>query len=298
MLQEMLAIMPKHKGTEKLQAELRTKISKLRKEEQRKRAQRRKVHGYHVEREGAAQVVLVGPPNSGKSQLVATLTNATPEIAAYPFTTRKPSVGMMDFEDIKIQLVDTPPLTEDSPEWWMVEIMRNADLLLGVFDLGEETLAAHAKTIMDRLEQSKITVSDAPKEEGYVEKKLLILANKSDVEGAEVRFDRLKGNYQNRFQIVKTTLKDLSQAAGLKRLIFDALCIVRVYTKAPGKPADMKDPLILRRGDTVLDAGRSIHKDFGRELKYARVWGGDHLQGQRVEKTYALQDKDIVEFHI
>jgi ribosome-interacting GTPase 1 len=297
-LQEMLAIMPKHKGSEKLQAELKTKISKLRKEEQKTRAQRRKYRGYHVEPEGAAQVVLIGPPNSGKSQLLAALTNATPEVAPYPFTTRKPSVGMMEYEDIKIQLVDTPPLTTESPEWWMTEIVRNSDFLLCVLDLGEDNLLEQTRTLIDRLEDMKICVLEEASEEGYLNKQLLMAANKVDLSGAEVQFDSLKEQYEAKLRIVSTSATDAAVVEEMRRIIFTALNIVRVYTKTPGKPADMRDPLILSRGSTVMDAARSIHKDFSRQLKYARVWGSNYYQGQRVERSYCLEDKDVIEFHI
>lgn len=297
-LQEMLAIMPKHKGTEKLQAELKTKISKLRKEEQKKRAQRRKAYGYHIETEGAAQVVLIGPPNSGKSQLLATLTNANPEVASYPFTTRKPSVGMMEFEDIKIQLIDTPPLSTEPLKWWMVEIIRNTDLLVGVLDLGKDDLSEQMQSILEKLEQSKVNVLEETGEEGYLYKKLLIVANKNDIPEANERFNRLKKCYPEKFELLYVSAINLRGLEELKLLIFSALDIVRVYTKTPGKPPDMHDPLILKRGSTVMDAARSIHKDFSKQLKYARCWGGNHFQGQRVERHYSLQDKDIIEFHM
>ncbi len=297
-LQELLAMMPKHKGTEKLQAELKTKISKLRKEDQKKRSQRRKAHGCHVEPEGAAQVVLIGPPNSGKSQLLATLTNATPEVAVYPFTTRKPLVGMMPFEDILIQLVDTPPLSSEPPKWWMVEIIRNTDLLIGVLDLAEDNFLEQIQLTMHGLEQSKVDVREEKNEEGYLYKTFLLLANKSDLPGAEERFERLKDHCGAEFEVLQISARNLQGLEQLKRLIFSALDIVRVYTKTPGEPVDMCDPLILKRGSTVMDAARSIHKDFARELKYARFWGGDHFQGQRIEKSYSLEDKDVIEFHM
>nr|KXH69853.1 MAG: hypothetical protein AM324_01895 [Candidatus Thorarchaeota archaeon SMTZ1-83] len=297
-LQEMLAIMPKHKGTEKLQAELKTKISKLRKEEQKRRSQRRKAHGYHIEREGALQVVLIGPPNAGKSELLRTLTNATPEVAPYPFTTRKPSVGMMEFEDIKIQLVDTPPLSAEPPEWWMTEIIRNTDFLLCVLDLGEEKISERLQSTLNSLEQSKVRVGEPAGDEGYLSKGLLVVANKSDMPGAEARFNRLRQYCRGRFGLVQISLNTSKGLEVLRHTIFSELNIVRVYTKTPGEPPDMADPLILRRGSTVMDAARAIHKDFASQLRYARVWGGDHFEGQRVEKNYALEDKDVIEFHI
>ncbi len=297
-LQELLSMMPKHKGTEKLQAELKTKISKLRKEEQKKRSQRRRSHGYHVESEGAAQVVLIGPPNTGKSQLIATLTNATPEVAPYPFTTRKPAVGMMPFEDIKIQLVDTPPISAEPPVWWMVEIIRNADLLAAVLDLGTEDVQGQFKLVRAALDHAKVTFSLTPEEEGHLHKRLLILGNKMDLSISEEGFDSLKSGCEGDCFFLRVSSENKEVLKELKRLIFSALDLVRIYTKTPGKPPDMNDPLILQKGSTVMEAARSLHKDFARELKFARCWGGDHFEGQRVERTYSLQDRDVIEFHM
>jgi ribosome-interacting GTPase 1 len=297
-LQELLSMMPKHKGTEKLQAELKTKISKLRKEEQKKRSQRRRSHGYHVESEGAAQVVLIGPPNTGKSQLLATLTNATPEVAPYPFTTRKPAVGMMPFEDIKIQLVDTPPVSADPPVWWMVEIIRNADLIAAILDMAADGVAGQLELVWAALEHSKVTSSLAPEEEGYLHKRLLIVGSKKDLATSDSEFDSLKAGCSGDCLFCTVSSGNSDELEQLKRIIFSALDLVRIYTKTPGKPPDMDDPLILQKGSTVMQAARSLHKDFARELKFARCWGGDHFKGQRVERSYSLQDKDVIEFHM
>lgn len=291
-------MMPKHKGTEKLQAELKTKISKLRKEEQKKRSQRRRSHGYHVESEGAAQVVLIGPPNTGKSQLLAALTNATPEVAPYPFTTRKPAVGMMPFEDIKIQLVDTPPISAEPPAWWMVEIVRNGDLLAAVLDLGRDDVQVQFKLVGAALDHAKVTSSLTSEEEGYLHKRLLIVGNKTDLAASEKGFDSLKNECTGDCLFLRISSESSDDLQELKYLIFSALDLVRIYTKTPGKPPDMDDPLILQKGSTVMQAARSLHKDFARELKFARCWGGDHYEGQRVERSYSLQDKDIIEFHM
>jgi len=136
-LQEMLATIPKHKGTEKMQADIRRRIAKLKeKAEQQRRSGKGGAVGYHVPREGAAQVALVGVPNAGKSSLLAALTRATPDIAPYPLTTVRPQPGMMEFEDIQIQLVDLPPITRDYTEGWVYGLIRLADTVALCVDLG------------------------------------------------------------------------------------------------------------------------------------------------------------------
>ena len=137
-LEDMLALIPKHKGTEKMQADLKRRLSKAREEAQKKGKAGARGNTYHVPREGAGQVVLVGPPNSGKSTLLAMLTNAIPEVGDYPFTTRKPLPGMMDFENVKIQLVDLPPIAPEWTEGWVYALIRNAELVLVLVDLASD----------------------------------------------------------------------------------------------------------------------------------------------------------------
>ncbi|HSR43506.1 MAG TPA: GTPase, partial [Longimicrobiales bacterium] len=125
-LEEMLRVIPKHKGTDKLQADLKSRISRLKRQPDRKRTSTGP--SYRVQKEGAGQVALVGPPNSGKSALVAALTHAEPDVAPYPMTTRVATPGMMDFEDVAIQLVDLPPLCDEYVEFWVWDNVRGADL--------------------------------------------------------------------------------------------------------------------------------------------------------------------------
>src|SRR5215467_393002 len=128
-LEEMMATIPRHKGTEKLQAELKKKMSALRKEaEAGKKGAKRE--SFVVDREGARQLALTGAPNSGKSQLLRVLTHATPEVAEYPYTTRTPIPGMLRFENVRLQLVDLPPISPEYTESWVPQIIRNADAAL------------------------------------------------------------------------------------------------------------------------------------------------------------------------
>src|SRR5262244_4329686 len=152
-LEEMMATIPKHKGTEKLQADLKKKMSALRKEaEQTKKSGRRET--FVVDREGARQLALVGSPNSGKSQLVRTLTHATPEVADYPYTTRIPIPGMMLFENVRLQLIDLPPISPEYTESWVPQIIRNADAVLWLADLSDDD-------VLDKLEETEAFLTDA-----------------------------------------------------------------------------------------------------------------------------------------
>jgi ribosome-interacting GTPase 1 len=301
-LQEMFAIMPKHKGTDKLQADLKFRISKLKKEIQQKKKVARRGDQYFVEKEGAAQVVLIGAPNVGKSQILSSLTNATPEVAPYPYTTLKPLCGMMLFENVQIQLVDTPPISSDFMEPWLSGIIRYTDLVILVVDLGSENMIDDAETVFRRLEEYKIKLESEEKEadplDAIAHKKTRLLGNKIDLERAKENLSILKDLYGQRFPIFSLSAQKGTNVQELKSYIFDQLEIVRVYTKTPGKKADFEDPVILKIGSTLLDAARAIHKDFAHNLKYARIWGAGVYDGQMVQKDFVLKDGHVVEFHI
>jgi hypothetical protein len=301
-LKEMWAIMPKHKGTDKLQGDLKAKISELKREMQKPRTAGRRTYSRRIIRQGAAQVVLIGPPNAGKSQTLSCLTKAMAQVAPYPFTTQEPQVGMIEFEDIKIQLIDTPPITDDFIQPWLPPIIRSADLVLLVVDLGSDEVMEEIDGVIRRLEESRIKlVSDEPKEVGLfgdAYKKTIILGNKSDLEGAKGCLEALKDLYADKFPIIFISSKDSGNGVRLKKEIYQALNIIRVYTKQPGKPADLKDPVVLKKGRTVLDAAKAIHKDFAHNLRYVRLWGSSKFDGQKVDRDHPLKDGDIVEFHL
>jgi len=297
-LQTMLAIMPKHKGTDKLHAELRRKIAKFSQETERKYATARRT-GFYIKREGAGQVILVGPPSVGKSQILAALTKATPEIAAYPFTTKVPMPGMANFEDIQIQLVDTPPIGHKEIRILFANTLRGTDLIAIVVDLSLESLNQVENTLQElkgvRIEpraegMGQITPGSYPK-------KMLIIGNKNDQEGSHDNWKALYSQYFRFFPMISISAKEGKGLEELRTTIYHALEIVRVYTKTPGSKVNLSDPMVLRKGSTVEEAAESIHKDFRIELKYAVVWGSGKYEGQRVGRKHILQDRDIIEFH-
>ena len=298
-LQAMLAIMPKHKGTDRLHGGLRRKIAKLSEEAERKYATARRA-GFSIRREGAGQVMLVGPANAGKSQLLAAVTEASPEIAPYQFTTKTPIPGMMKFEDIHIQLVDTPPIGHRNVRMLLGNSLRGADLIAIVVDLATGP-TIQVGTTLEALAEARIEPSVRGARESATEsyyREMLIIGNKSDSGNANHNLRQLTEQYANLFRIVSISAKEKSGLEELKRAIFEALDILRVYTKAPGTKADLSQPVILKRGSTIGDAAAAIHKDFKKELKYALLWGSGKYNGQSVSKSHVLQDRDVVEFHV
>ena len=297
-LEEMLAIMPKHKGTDHLRAELRGRIAKLTQQIGKKAGAQRA--SMIIEREGAAQVAVVGLPNAGKSQLVAAITSASPAVAEYPFTTQTATPGMMTFENIQIQLIDTPPLAPPSIEWWLRHILIRADALLIVVDLSDAPLAQMGD-ITAQLEKIRIVIGERKVEESgtiLYQKKALIIGNKLDLDNASKNYKVLKNKYEEQLPIIAISAKEGIGLEELKREIYQMLDIIRVYTKTPGQKPDLNDPIIIKRGSTLEDAAAAVHKDFAHKLKYARIWGSGKHDGLMVKRDHILQDGDVIELHL
>jgi len=286
-LEEMLAIMPKHKGTDHLRGELRRRISKLT-QALGKRSATQRAAMFRIEREGAAQVIVIGLPNAGKSQLVSSITNAAPTVAEYPFTTHTATPGMMEFENIQIQLIDTPPLMPHSIEPWLPPMLRGADALLVVVDLSDAPLA-QMEAIITQLENMRV---------GLGEKKALIVGNKLDLDNASQNYIALKTEFKEQLPVIAISAKEGTGLEELKHETYQVLDIIRVYTKTPGQKPDFSDPIILTRGSTLEDAAASVHKDFLQRLEYARLWGSGKHDGLMVKRGHILQDGDVIELHV
>jgi ribosome-interacting GTPase 1 len=297
-LEEMLAVMPKHKGTDHLRAELRTKIANLSKSMDKKAATQHSTT--KIEKAGAAQVAVIGPPNTGKSQIVAAVTNAKPTVAAYPYTTQTATPGMMHFENVQIQLIDTPPLGEQPPEWWLLNIIRRADALLVVVDLSQDALT-QVDVLITVLKEKNIMLGQPPAMENDEEsvinyKKTLLVANKADLDPDGVNLKDLQEMYGATLPVI--AVNATGNLDELKKKIFEMLDVIRVYTKEPGGKPDMTDPIILKTGGTLEMAAVSIHKSFAQRMKYARIWGSGKFDGIMVKRDHVLQDGDIIELHV
>jgi hypothetical protein len=298
-LEEMMAIMPKHKGTDHLRAELRSRMSKLTQLATKKSGAQRA--SMTIDKEGAAQIAVIGLPNSGKSQLVATITNASPTVAEYPLTTYSATPGMMEFENIKIQLIDTPPLPPQSGQWWLPHMLRQADALLVMVDLSDNPLAKVETNIAELLKM-RIVIGEAKAEEEpeviLWQKKALIIGNKMDLDRDARNYQALLGRYKGQLPVIDISAKDGTGLDELRLKVYKMLDIIRVYTKMPGKKADLADPVVLKRGSTLKDAATSVHKDFGQKLKFARIWGSGKHDGIMAKRDHVLQDGDVIELHL
>jgi small GTP-binding protein len=302
-LEHMLAVIPRHKGTDHIYGQLKSKLSKLRAEKTKKSATARHSPDYRVEPEGAGQVVLLGAPNAGKSSLLAALTNAQPEVTSYPFATRNVLPGMMMYEDCPIQLIDTPSIAADFFDPLMLTLVRNADRALLVIDLTADEVIEQPAWVIDTLEQKKVRMvpmdTDLPAFDVSIRNlPTLILANKADEEDAMEILDFVKEEWGQRFPILPVSVNQPQSLDALRKQVFESLRIVRVYSKMQGKKPDFTAPFILPVGATVLDFAAKVHRDFKERFAYARVWGHDKVEGRRISREYVLQDQDVIELHL
>lgn len=300
-LEDMLTIMPKHKGTDKLRADLRKRIAKVKEQAQQKKGGVRRDVAYSVEKEGAAQVVVLGPPNTGKSALVATLTNANPEVADFPHSTWKPTPGMAPFENIQFQLVDTPPIASDYIDPWMADLMRRADVLLILLDLHQDPLGS-LEEMLTALESLRIFPPGVPipgdlKKPPFV-KMVLIAINKVDDNRDDEDLIAFVELADLKLPWIGISILGERNLAALLKAIYDQCGIIRVYTKAPGKEPNKNAPFVLHAGSTLGDLAVKIHKDFVTKMKFAKIWGTAVFDGQMVQRDHVLRDGDVVEIHI
>jgi ribosome-interacting GTPase 1 len=293
-LEEMLSTIPKHKGTEKMQADIKRRLARLRHEAERRMSPR--THSVHVDPEGAAQVVLLGPPNSGKSSLLAALTRAQPNIAEYPFATTHPQPGMMQFEDVQVQLVDLPPITAEHMDSWLPNVVQGADAALLLADLSTPGTLAGIEEICERMAAVHVPlVGELPEDADPREMPLptlLVVTKVDSVDEGDIEV--LEELYGEEYPVARFSADSRVGHQKLKLGLWRALQLVRVYTKKPGKKIDRSGPFVLHAGSTVLDLAERIHRDLVSNLAYARVWGGK-IDGQRVARDFELRDRDVVE---
>ena len=309
-LKEMARTIPKHKGTEHLQADIKTRIKQLTEElSGPKKGGRRSGPSHVIRPEGAAQLSLIGPPNAGKSSLHVKLTGSHSAVGNYPFTTHLPVPGMAPWEDIHFQLVDLPPVSSEFLEPWMVNALQPSDGVLLVIDLNDPECLEHVPTIFERLAEKKIFLVDAwpglddsdasdPDDPFSLYLPTLLVANKSDLDPDPDEVGVLEELLGLKLPALTVSAETGTGLDALGDFLFRALGVVRVYTKTPGKPAETDKPFTVRHGDTVLDVARLVHKDIAEGLKFARTWGADVFDGQQVGPDHRVSDGDIVELHL
>jgi small GTP-binding protein len=297
-LEALLSTIPKHKGTDKLRADLRRRLAKLKTSGQDGKKTGKHDSVFHIDKEGAARVVIVGAPNVGKSCLVTSLTHARPKVSEYPFTTWIPIPGMMQVKNIQVQLIDTPPLSREHIETEFLDLVRSSDLILLMVDIQadpfkqlEESIAIlHDHNISLSCDQN---LKDDPKYLPFI-----VVANKTDDQKLDEDFHVFCELLDRECKLISLSAKTGRNLQQLQELVYKELGIIRIYSKRPGKEADLTAPFVLKRNSTLSEFAAKVHKDFFINLKTARVWGTGVYDGQLVGRDHILQDGDVVELHI
>jgi len=298
-MEQMLSAMPKHKGTDGLRADLRHKLSSLKEAATQQKKGGTHTDVFHVPRTGAGQVVLLGMPNTGKSSLLATLTNAKVVVADFPFATHAPVPGMVRYQDIQIQLVDMPPITADYAAPGQVGTYRNGDIIAVVIDLSQD-IEEQALVLLDFLESHNLLLDEktpaVDSQGNALGKKTVCICTKADIAPAGA-FELARKSFDKPMEFLQVSTQTAENLDKFAELLFRKLNIIRVYAKPPGKPPDMEAPFTMPTGATVQDLAAMIHRELAEKLKSARIWGTDVYAGQSVHLTHVLHDKDIVELH-
>jgi hypothetical protein len=303
-LREMLRTLPKHKGTEHLQADIRTRIKELTEELAGPRKGGARTGPTHVVHpEGAGQVALVGPPNSGKSALHDRLTGSHAPVGPFPFTTQSPQPGMLAHLDVGIQLVDLPPVASQHPVPWLANALQPADGALLVVDLSDPECVDQVLDLHDLLADRRVfltgdwTGSEEHEDPFALVLPTLLVAAKADrVEHYDDELAAFRELTGRDYPWVTVSAETGAGLDAIGSFLFEHLGVVRVYTKIPGGPPDLKRPFTVRRGQTVEDVAALIHKDLVAQLRWARLWRGD-IEGLQVGKNSLVEDGDILEIH-
>ena len=310
-LKNMLRTIPKHKGTEHLQSDIKTRIKQLTEElAGPKKGGKRSGPSHVVRPDGAAQLAMIGPPNAGKSSLHAKLTGSHSDVGPYPYTTHLPIPGMLLYQDVQFQLIDLPPVSADYLEPWLVNTLQHADGVLLVIDVADPECLEQVPTVLERLAEKKIflrsswpgldgPVKDDEDEDPFrLDLPTVLVANKSDLDPDPDEVKVLEELLGLRFPTLTVSAETGDGIDRLGPFLFGALEIVRVYTKTPGKKADTDKPFTVRRGETIHDVAKLVHKDIAQDLKFARVWGDEVFDGQQVGPDHVVADGDRVELHV
>lgn len=300
-LQRMLQLIPKHKGTEKLQADIKSRLKEFRSVQQQQSVTSKDGRAFRIPRQGAGRVVIVGAPNGGKSRILGQLTRASPEIAPFPFTTREPMPAMTDYRGVPIQLVDTPPVTMGQLEPWMLNLVRTADGALLVIDGASDDAVEETAAVIHEFCERKTRFSAHsgfdPDSFAVVNISTTIVVTHAADPDSRTRFDLLQETSHPNCPVIFVELDEAHATAALQESVFRLLDVIRIFTKPPGQPPDLESPLTVSRGGTVEDLALQVHEELAERLQHARLWRDGVHDGQMIGRDYVLRDGDVIELH-
>jgi ribosome-interacting GTPase 1 len=211
--------------------------------------------------------------------------------------------GMMPWEDVFVQLVDTPPITADYMESYLLGLVRGAELVLLMMDLGSDSGVEQCQEVLDRFQSGKTRLGKTSlldeEDVGVSYTRTFVVPNKIDLPAAAGRLELFHDLCPLDLPEFVVSAEHGTGLETLRDAIYGAMDVVRVYSKLPAaKEPDLERPFTLRRGSDVMDMAAQVHKDFIDNLKFARVWGSAVHDGTVVKGDYVLRDKDIVELHV
>ena len=298
-LERMLTLVPRHKGTERLQASIKTRLKQARAARQAQYEQRQAGPAWRIPRQGAGQVVILGGPNSGKSRILKELTSAEASVADYPFATREPMLGMLRWNEVAIQLIDTPPVTGTHFESHLTNLVRVADLVLLAFNGSDDGAASDTSDVVEQFaaRSTRLANQTGFDESDYsiLDVKTLLVVTRGDSEDAETRVELFYDTATTAIPFVKIDFQADDAREQLSRAVYDALDIIRIFTKRPGHEVEMANPFVVPNGSTVLELAECVHDDLAAGLRSARLWRG--AEENMVGREFILQDGDVVELH-
>jgi len=197
----------------------------------------------------------------------------------------------MPYEDIQIQLIDTPPLAPEVFEVWQLAMIEQADISVLIFDVMDSALLDQTEYVLEKFSSRGIEI-------GKDEELILVLGNKIDLPGAEENFEAWGELFEDEFKPRRFSTRLEGDLQEIKKLLFKKLDIVRVYTKAPNAKQEKEPvPYVMKHGSTVIEAAAFIHRELADTFKYARIWSKELYEGQMVERDHVLIDGDLIEIH-
>jgi ribosome-interacting GTPase 1 len=364
-MQEFLKYVPQHKGTMKLRGQIKKKIAVIRNDlEEKKRKGTGKSSGgpkLFIEKEGAAQVALIGVTNVGKSCLMSAATNSKVVVTPTPYSTHEPVPGIMNYMDVQFQIVEAPAVIAGSADGRAggrvtLGLARNADGVILMVDLSRDPVG-QLELVLGELEKSRVLVSkpsgrvDIDRRhagaalriilvgrlidcsirdvedllrgykindaivrisgdvtlddvedaifESTIYKPAVVVGNKLDLNGAEANLRVLKKYVKDKLPVVAMSCARKEGLDKLGKAIFESLGVIRIYTKEPGMRTHSEHPFALRRGATVNDLAKNIHKEFVSNFLFAMVWAKRlPFSPKKVGLSFVLDDGDVVEIHV